>query len=74
MRFVKVDTEDGPEAGATYDIRSIPTMALFHGGREVARVSGAMQASRITAWIDQHLGRRPAPARRDGLGTAGLSR
>jgi len=57
VRFIKVDTEDGPEAAATYGIRSIPTMALFHGGREVARVSGAIQASRITAWIDEHLPR-----------------
>ncbi len=57
VRFIKVDTEDGPEAAATYGIRSIPTMALFHGGREVARVSGAMQASRITAWIDEHIPR-----------------
>ena len=57
VRFIKVDTEDGPEAAGTYGIRSIPTMALFHGGREVARVSGAMQASRITAWIDEHIPR-----------------
>jgi thioredoxin 2 len=59
VRFVKVDTEDDPESGATYGIRSIPTMALFHGGREVARVSGAMQASRIIAWLDQHLPQTP---------------
>jgi len=59
VRFVKVDSEDGPESGATYGIRSIPTMALFHGGREVARVSGAMQASRIIAWLDQHLPQTP---------------
>ena len=55
VRFVKVDTEDGPEASRHYNIRSIPTMALFHGGREVARVSGAMAASQLTGWIDQHL-------------------
>ena len=55
IRFVKVDTEDGPEASMQYNIRSIPTLALFRGGREVARVSGAMPASRLLGWIDQQL-------------------
>jgi thioredoxin 2 len=57
VRFVKVDTEDGPEAGAQYNIRSIPTMALFQRGKEVARVSGAMSASQLQGWIDQQLQR-----------------
>jgi thioredoxin 2 len=59
VRFAKVDTEDGPEALAPYGIRSIPTMALFRGGREIARVSGAMPAARIVGWIDEQL-QRPA--------------
>jgi thioredoxin 2 len=57
VRFVKVDTEDGPEAAAQYGIRSIPTMALFRGGREIARVAGAMRASELVGWIDQQLQR-----------------
>ncbi len=57
VRFVKVDTEDGPEASMQYNIRSIPTMALFRGGREVARMSGAMPASRLVGWIDEQLAR-----------------
>ena len=57
VRFVKVDTDDGPEASTQYDIRSIPTLALFHGGREIARVSGAMPASQLLGWIDQQLTR-----------------
>jgi len=58
VRFVKVDTEDGPEASTQYNIRSIPTMALFRGGREVARVSGAMSAGQLLGWIDQQLQQR----------------
>ena len=57
VRFVKVDTEDGPEASAHYNVRSIPTMALFRGGREIARVSGAMSASHLVGWIDEQLAR-----------------
>jgi thioredoxin 2 len=60
VHFIKVDTEDGPEAAARYNIRSIPTMALFRGGREIARVSGAMPSSQLLSWIDQQLQRAPA--------------
>ena len=55
VRFVKVNTEESPRAGARYNIRSIPTMVLFRGEAEVARVSGAMSSSQILSWIDQQL-------------------
>ena len=55
VRFAKVDTEAAPQAGATYRIRSIPTLVLFKRGAEVARVSGAMQAAELTRWIRGHL-------------------
>ena len=42
IRLAKVDTEAEPGLGAQYNIRSIPTLALFQGGREVARQAGAM--------------------------------
>lgn len=37
VRMAKVDTEGEPALGAQFGIRSIPTLALFRGGREVAR-------------------------------------
>jgi len=37
MVFAKVDTDANPELAARYAIRSIPTLALFMNGREVAR-------------------------------------
>jgi thioredoxin 2 len=55
VRFVKVDTEESPQIGAKYNIRSIPTMALFKGGAEVARISGAMSSAQILSWIDQNV-------------------
>jgi thioredoxin-like negative regulator of GroEL len=36
-RVAKVDTEAEPSLGARHGIRSIPTLALFRGGKEVAR-------------------------------------
>jgi thioredoxin 2 len=41
VRLAKLDTEAHPQVAAPYNIRSIPTMVLFQGGREVARISGA---------------------------------
>jgi thioredoxin 2 len=57
IRFIKVDTEGAPQASAQYGIRSIPTLGLFQGGKEVARASGAMSAGQLLGWIDQHLQR-----------------
>jgi len=37
VRLLKVNTEDEQQLGAQFNIRSIPTLALFHKGREVAR-------------------------------------
>ena len=42
VRLVKVNTEEAQALGARLNIRSIPTLALFVGGREVARQPGAM--------------------------------
>jgi len=52
VRLLKVDTERSQDLAARYAIRSIPTLALFRGGREVARQSGAMDAGRLAAWVE----------------------
>jgi len=51
---VKVDTEQARDLAARYSIRSIPTLALFKGGREMARQPGAMDAQNIVAWATQN--------------------
>jgi len=50
MRLVKLNTEEAQQLAAQFNIRSIPTLALFKGGREVARQAGAMDAGGIVAW------------------------
>jgi thioredoxin 2 len=50
-RLVKLNTEAHPQAGAAYNIRGIPTMAAFVGGRERQRQSGAMPAASIVEWV-----------------------
>jgi thioredoxin 2 len=56
VRFAKLDTEEAQSIAARSGIRSIPTMILYRGGREVARVSGTMDARAIAAWLEPHLG------------------
>ena len=55
VRLAKVDTEAEQGLGAQYAIRSIPTLALFRGGRELARQAGAMGAQDIVRWARTYL-------------------
>ena len=55
VRLAKVDTEAEQALGAQFGIRSIPTLALFLRGREIARQPGAMGAGDIVRWVQGHL-------------------
>jgi len=60
VRFAKVDSDAAPAASARFNIRSIPTLILFRGGAEVGRLSGAVPATQLVAWLRQQL--RPGAA------------
>ncbi len=51
LRFAKLNTEDEPAPAARFNIRSIPTLIVFRGGREIARQSGAMDSANLTRWL-----------------------
>ena len=51
LRFAKVNTDENPGLAQRYGIHSIPTTALFKGGREVARQAGAMNLAQLRQWI-----------------------
>ncbi|MFY9327535.1 MAG: thioredoxin TrxC [Georgfuchsia sp.] len=50
-RLAKVNTEDQQELAARFTIRSIPTLAIFRGGKEIVRQSGAMDVTGLKRWI-----------------------
>ena len=54
-RFVKVNTEVEQGLAAKFNIRSIPTLAVFAGGREIARQPGAMSATDLMRWVSAAL-------------------
>jgi len=49
--FAKVDSDASPRTSARFAIRSIPTLLLMQGGRELKRQPGATQAAQIVAWV-----------------------
>jgi thioredoxin 2 len=55
LRVVKLETDRNPDIASRYGIRSIPTLILFRQGRELDRVSGALDLGSLTAWLEQHL-------------------
>jgi len=56
LLVLKVNTDVDPAVGAAHRIQSIPTMALFRRGKEVARTSGARPAAAIEGFVRQALG------------------
>ena len=58
---VKVNTDELSDLGQRFGIRSIPTLAVFEGGKEIARESGARPAPEIEAFIAR--ARAAVPAR-----------
>jgi len=54
-RFIKVNTEEQGALASRYAIQSIPTLAIFSGGREIARRSGALPASELQRWVQSLL-------------------
>jgi thioredoxin 2 len=49
--IVKVNTDELSDLGERFNIRSLPTLAVFAGGREVARTAGARPADDIERFI-----------------------
>ncbi len=54
VRLAKINTDTERHVAAQFRIQSIPTIAVFKGGREVARHSGALGTPDIVKWVDAH--------------------
>lgn len=53
--FTKVNTEDEQNLGARFGIRSIPTLVIFKGGKEVHRVSGALDEASLSKLVSEFI-------------------
>jgi thioredoxin 2 len=52
LQIGKVNTDEQPRIAERFGIRSIPTLILFHHGKEIARQSGALDGARLARFID----------------------
>ncbi|HSN18821.1 MAG TPA: thioredoxin TrxC [Gammaproteobacteria bacterium] len=55
VRLAKLDTDANQAIAARLGIRSIPTLIVFKGGKEAARISGAMPLGPFLEWVKQHV-------------------
>ena len=55
MLLAKLNTENEQSIAARYGIRSIPTIAIFKGGRVVAQQAGAMDSGSLINWAKSQL-------------------
>jgi len=52
-RFAKLNTEQEQPLAGRWNIRSIPTLIVFKQGKELDRVSGALQLNQLKQWLAQ---------------------
>ncbi|MDA1188961.1 MAG: thioredoxin [Chloroflexi bacterium] len=55
MKFLKLNVDDNPRAPQSYGIRGIPTLLIFHGGKPVEQVVGAVPKSELKKRIESAL-------------------
>jgi thioredoxin 2 len=60
LQVGKVNSDEQPELAGRFNIRSIPTLILFRDGKELARQSGAVDASTLDRWLDSALAKPSA--------------
>lgn len=54
-RFIKINTETEQQLAAQFNIRSIPTLAIFKQGQEIDRVSGALSPQDFVNWVNSKI-------------------
>jgi putative thioredoxin len=57
LKVVKVNTDENQDLAQQFQIRSIPAVKLFRGGRVVAEFLGAQPLARIREFLEPHLPR-----------------
>ncbi|HEX2025074.1 MAG TPA: thioredoxin [Actinomycetota bacterium] len=55
LKVAKLNVDDNPSATQRYGVMSIPTLILFKGGEEVARVVGAKPKDAILRELSEHI-------------------
>jgi len=59
MRLVKINSEQEQTLSTQLAIRSIPTLLVFRQGKEIARMSGALDLPGLLAWVGEKVRQHP---------------
>ncbi|QQR86697.1 MAG: thioredoxin [Flavobacteriales bacterium] len=51
---LKVDVDKNPAAAQAYQVRGVPTLAIFRNGDVVWRVSGVVSAQQLQEAVERH--------------------
>lgn len=51
VSIVKLDVDDNPETAKAYNIRSIPTLIAFKGGKPIATQTGTYPQRALYEWV-----------------------
>jgi putative thioredoxin len=60
--LAKLNTDEAPQISAALQIRSIPLVVLFVGGKPVDQFMGALPESKVREFLDKHLGEQVSEA------------
>ena len=55
VRFAKVNTDEAQGLAARMGILAIPTLMVFKNGKELERMSGALDARSLQRWVARHI-------------------
>ena len=55
LKVVKVNTDQAPEVSARFGVQGIPTLVVLRAGAVVDRVTGALPAAQLHAWVERTL-------------------
>jgi thioredoxin 2 len=53
VRVAKLNVDDNPQVAERFELRSIPTLLVFKGGREVDRMVGALPKAEIARRLER---------------------
>ena len=56
LKIVKVDVDQAPDLAQQFNIRSIPTLLVFKGGKVVDQAMGAKSKAQLSQWLQPHVG------------------
>ncbi|MFO0625678.1 MAG: thioredoxin [Polyangiales bacterium] len=55
LKVLQLDIDDSPDTPSRFNIRGVPTVIVFKGGKEVARLVGLVPESKLNAFVAPHL-------------------